>query len=526
MKKRIIKKAVSMIVAVCLMIGIANIPVYAGASAISAVKTTDAVLSKEYVTPSQAVKKAVKSSAKATTKPTATKKATAKKAVKKTVSLTSQIISKYTKKGLTALKAVANKLGFSLKTTYEQFVRYGVTKADMKKVSNTLIKLVNKGVKFTCCATLAVSKYLGISNNFSALQCVAATVAHNAKNFSKINVDKTNVLGYGCSITVLQKNGKKAEYYEVSLKDFMNNLKKGQKALFYVTCYNPKGKPVAGHELTVVKEKDGKYGVFDTLLNGGEKVIYTKAEFKKLMCGKSAKGKTSSGITTVKPVYFTNTSSGVIRYEFIYNGKVSITTDSKNIANVVTKKSKEYKSTISLVNKLLKKKGLSSLAKTWLKKAKKLINNIAYSNKKSASAKEDWLNKAYSALKTISEQKFSILSLVQQSTSGSFSSLKSVLKKDLTYKNYTKYGEEGIKLISTILKLISTISKKYKLKEKDVYNAFVKSGTTKDQMETNYYVLKTQMEKGNDIFIFTENWVNAPKSTKKSLAEIKKLLNK
>ena len=112
-----------------------------------------------------------------------------------------------------------------------------------------------------------------------------------------------------------------------------------------------------------------------------------------------------------------------------------------------------------------------------------------------------------------------MLSLVKQSISGSFSSLKSVLKKDLTYKNYTKYGDEGIKLISTI-------SKKYKLKEKDVYNAFVKSGTTKDQMENNYYVLKTQMEKGNDIFIFTENWVNAPKSTKKALAEMKKLAGK
>ena len=69
--KQILKKVLSMLVAVCLVVAVANIPAYAGATAISTTKTTDAVLSKTYTTPAAAVK--------TTTAKTTTTKTTAKK---------------------------------------------------------------------------------------------------------------------------------------------------------------------------------------------------------------------------------------------------------------------------------------------------------------------------------------------------------------------------------------------------------------------------------------------------------------
>ena len=93
--KKMLKKVVSMLVVACLMMTIANIPAYAKVSTISTVKTTDAVLSKAYVTPSQAAKNALKS-AKPTAKVAATKKAT-KASVNKVVNQTLSLINKLLK---------------------------------------------------------------------------------------------------------------------------------------------------------------------------------------------------------------------------------------------------------------------------------------------------------------------------------------------------------------------------------------------------------------------------------------------
>ena len=532
MKKvqKMFRKAVSMIIAVCLMVGIANIPVYAGISATVPVKTTNAVLGKTYYTPAQAVKKAT-ATKKPTAKKTTAKKATAtKKPAAKAVSLTSQIISKYTKKGLTALKAVANKLGFSLKTTYKQFVRYGVKKTDMKKVSNTLIKLVNRGVIFANCASLAVSKYLGINRNFAALQNLAADIAKYVEGFVKDYSNETKIIGSGSMNIVLQKNGhKEAQNYEISLKSFMNNLKKGENVILTTACYNRNGQHISSHAITIRKEKNGKYGVFDTLLNGGEEVIYTEAEFKKFMNGKSAKGKTSSGRSITKPVYYTNTTSGVIRYKPIESGKISVLTDSKSISMVYFKTTEAYKymqKAISVADKLLNKKGISGLAKTWLKKFKTLINDCIKSSK-------SYLDKflfAYNVHRTIqkiAEEKASILSLAKYSSYSGKNfiyhvvyPLRTVLKNNITYKIYTKYGEAGVNLIEDF-------SKDYKLKETDVYNIFVKNKVTKTQIEDQVNHLRSIMYRMvNGFDVFNDSLVASNENIKKALTEIKKLLNK
>ena len=511
--EKMLKKVVSMLVAVCLMVAVANIPAYAGVTAVSATKTTDAVLSKTYTTPAAAVKAT-------TAKKTTTTKATAKKATAtkkttaaKTASLTTQIIKKYTKQGLTALKAVANKLGLKLKTVYNQFVRYGVTKKDMKKVASTLVKLARRGIRFTCCASLAVSKYLGISNKFSAVQNLAADIAGSAKDFVRLHKNERVIIGYASTKTVLVKNGKKAEYCgNISLKEFMSNLKAGQKALLHVTCLNRRGRAISGHAITVKREKNGKYAVYDIMTNGGNKIVYTAKEFKKFLKGKSAKGKTTSGRSVRKPVYY-NSTSGVIKYRFVYKGRMSITTDSKNIKQIEIKRSFDYKLAISSVNKLLKTKNLSSFAKTWLTKAKTVINNIATSNKTNSN-NESLFREAYFTLHNVSIQNFSIDVLMEE-TKGVFSPIKSALKNNLTYKIYAKYGNSGIDLVNEI-------SNKYKLSKTSVYNAFVNSGVTKRQMEEDSHILVYQIEKEYDIFV---NPWTSNSNLKKALAAIKKLVD-
>ena len=178
----------------------------------------------------------------------------------------------------------------------------------------------------------------------------------------------------------------------------------------------------------------------------------------------------------------------------------------KNIAN----------QSLKIINTLLNKKTISSLAKKWLKKAKTLINSIK-NGKKTNTVKYKNLIKILASLKAIKKEKGSILPIIKQTVaSGSaLSSLKKVLKNNIKYKIYTKYGDEGINIIGII-------SKKYNLKEEDVYNAFVKSGTTKKEMKEYSVNLIILMGHGIDIF----GWINPPKSIKKALEKIKNLVDK
>ncbi|WP_413853080.1 hypothetical protein [Candidatus Ruminimicrobium bovinum] len=526
MKKvqKMFRKAVSMIVAVCLMVGISNIPVYAGAVAISPTKTTDAVLSQPYYTPSQIVKKA-------SGKPKTT--VTKKKA--KTVSLTTQITNKYTKKGLQALQAFANRVGLTLKTVYNAFVKMGVTKTQMKKVASNMLRLINKGENFVCCASLAVGAYLNISRYLAAVYNLAGDIACGAFNSS---TKAFNGTGYGSTLAI-QKNGyKNAKDYNIKTKDFISGLDKGQKAMLNVECYNSKGTFVASHALTVKREKDGKYSVYDILINGGNKITYTATEFKKFLNGKSAKGKTSSGRTITKPVYL-NSEYSYLRYKFTdTDGTMFVTTHSKDIAQAAFKTTPAYKymkDSLSIINKLLKQKGVSSLAKTWLKKAKNLVNSYM-NNSKSYQDKYSFGHKMLSSMKKIAEEKASILSLVKYSSYSKKNTiyhvvypLRTVLKNNITYKIYTKYGEDGINLIEEF-------SKDYKLKEADVYNIFVKNKVTKKQIENHFDYLRYLMYKmanGFEIFndsfehdIYNDSFIKSGDGIKESLKEIKQLLGK
>ena len=515
--KKILKKVLSMLITLSLLVGIANIPAYS-ATAISPAKTGDGyALQAEYKTPAQMVKKV---ETKKTTKPaakktTTTKKKTAKKIVKKSVSLTSKIIKKYTKTGLTVLKTVAKKLNLTLKSVYNSFVKMGVTKAQIKKISTTFLNMIKRGVRISNCASLAVAKYLGIKTNLAAAQNLAADISLNVdqlvKDFKK---EKDLIATYtDAEEKVLKKNGRKRTntYDNITLKEFISGLKVGEKALLYVECFDG-----GGHAITVQREKKG-FAVYDVMVDDGAKRVYNTKEFKKLMSGKKvkAKCKNSKGKNTTTTVYF----------KAVINKKLSdgfVITDSKGTAKKDLEKTTAYKyakQKIASINKLLKSSKVSKLAKTWLTKAKALFNSIINSNKTN-SEKKRLLADASNAIADVINQNASILSLVKCSLSkvfNSFSSLKSILKNDLTYKIYNKYDENG-------LNAITELSKRYNLSQKVVYNQFV-----------NNKVTKTQMQKvGADIVYLTKNgWEvldsafgEGYKEVENTLASIKQLLNK
>ena len=247
-------------------------------------------------------------------------------------------------------------------------------------------------------------------------------------------------------------------------------MKKGTKIYVTTDCYNRSGKKVDSHAITIVREKNGKYGVYDILINGGNKIIYTKAQFKRLMNGQSAKGKTTSGRTITKSKYLASVE-GALRYQFVRNGGVSIIGDSTKIVGQYTKDL--YNKNISMINKLLKKSNLSDVAKTWLKKAKEIVNKVYKSNKKDGT-KENLLNGGKYWLANIKAGGATIVSIAEAHKDWSgmapiFSSLTSVLKNNLTYKMFNSYGAQGVTLIRNL-------SKKFNVSQTSIYNQLVKGG--------------------------------------------------
>ena len=426
-------------------------------------------------------------------------------------SLTSKIIKKYTKQGLTTLKAFAKKLGLKLKTVYNQFVKYGVTKAQMKKVASGLLKIIKRGANFTAiCSTLAVSKYLGISKAFTAVQQIAAEISLN--NFNPKSKKHYIATTWTAQTKVLSKNGvKNSEGYNVKLADLLS-MKKGTKMLVNVDCYTTSGKPNGCHAITITREKNGKFGVYDVLINGGNKVVYTKAQIKRLLAGKSATGRTTSGRKITKKKYLASVYGG-LSYKFVNNGTIRIYGNSSKIVGSDTRD--EYNQNISIINNLLKKKGLNSLVKTWLIKAKTMIKNVLNSSK-SDSDKYFSMWTANSLLGDVKKAGATLLSVIKSSTSNFykfFSPLKSILKNNLTYKMYNKYGEGGIKAISAI-------AKKFNLSQSTVYNIFVNNKVTKSQMDLIYDSIVYSLKDG-DFF----SWQYAYSSVNNSMAAIKKLVD-
>ena len=408
--------------------------------------------------------------------------------------LTYKMYSKYSIKGITVIKAVAKRFGVKTKNAYNIFVKMGVTKAQVKEAGSAVVSVIKRGLRLDNCGSLAVARYLKISVKSAALQNFVAEIATCTTDFvRRLNKSKGIVAtSFDAIGQVLRKNGNKyVETVTISKKDFLN-MKKGQKAVVTALCLRG-DTPVTSHGITIERQKDGKFAVYDILMNGGNKVIYTKTEFIKFMNGKRAKGKTASGRTIIKPVYL-NSAAGPIRYMlFQFGTTVIASTDSRKFIGTDVKKA--AKTSISLINKMLKKKNLNSVAKTWLTKAKALITKVKNSYKKN-SDRFHWVVKALISISEVSKSNVSMQSLAKASTkwNSPFTSLKSVLKNDTTYKIYTKYGEEG-------LDIINKISKKCNISATAIYNGFLKNGVGLtnlmyfNETEFNNIVDKIEQEK-------------------------------
>lgn len=316
-------------------------------------------------------------------------------------------------------------------------------------------------------------------------------------------------------------SSKKNTKYAVELKDFITSFKKGEKAVLDVR--NSKGATT----ITVTKEKNGSYGVIDKNINGGEKVVYTASQFKKLMKGEKIEI-TIKDAKTGKKI-----KEGVKYNKATVAGLLSLSTNSKE----VLKKSVEIKvikytpttessvknlakKDISIINKLLKNKAISKLAKTWLTKAKTVIEGITKSNKH-VYTKYSLLDDVLNSIKKISNAKCSALSLTKETVKGVFSSLKAVLKNDITYQIYNKYGEKGVNLINLF-------SEKTKLSQKEIYNIFLKNGITKDFINNNELtsLLFEETKTLKDTFAELDWWLVRCPKIGKSLQEMKKLSGK
>lgn len=221
---------------------------------------------------------------------------------------------KYEEEGSDFMRRLAKYVNVVEDVIYDAFVQLDVTLEKLNKAIPTLSDLMDKGASFFNCASLAVSKYLSINKTLAGIQNLAADIALG----NPLGVDKTNTLATNISgeIKVLRANGhEKAD--EVMFDDvdkLMAGLKVGESAILTVYCYD-----LGGHAITVKKEANG-YGVFDVNRNGGEEVIYTAENFKKVMTGAKdtvVEGKTTDGRTFSSKVYYNAITT---KQKYVING--------------------------------------------------------------------------------------------------------------------------------------------------------------------------------------------------------------
>ena len=146
----------------------------------------------------------------------------------------------------------------------------------------------------------------------------------------------------------------------------------------------------------------------------------------------------------------------------------------------------------------MENKNLNNIQTKWLKGAKTLISETINSSK-SLEDKHWLIVEARETIKDIVKSKASILSLAKasvvtngNSSSNIFYSLRTVLKDNITYKIYVKYGEDAVNLISEL-------SKKFSLTQTALYNQFIKNDVKKEELPSINYVLK-QIEQEESFF--------------------------
>ncbi|WP_413853821.1 hypothetical protein, partial [Candidatus Ruminimicrobium bovinum] len=411
--KKVVVKAVAMSVSLCLVLAIVNIPAYS-AITINSTKTGDGyALQPAYVTPSQAAKQVLQAAA--------------------SQSIDDKIIEKYGETAMLDLTCLSNVLGVDKSKLFNVFVKTGVTSAQITEIFEraTFARkhidelLQDKTISSVARTWLTEAKkvlnnVLLDTNQESKVKVAAIKEAENAT----YRIQKTKA-----DIDVLREESAKGKVFS-SLYDIVKSAK---------TNYQEKG-------VNLIKAISKKYNLDET-------TVYDKFANNKV---------TNEQMNIVSSILLKDLTNNndIFRWQW---GQ-----DYKNVEKALSEiqeLTKPYKQNLdktkALINTLLKNANTSSLAKTWLKAAQKVVDGIVTGNQTDAE-KTTALTKALKSIQNISNSKATIASLEKESGATSvFSGLQaSVLNKSNEYKIY-KNAKDIKNTISGMLSKVGELAKSW-----------------------------------------------------------------
>ena len=268
------------------------------------------------------------------------KQESAEGSVFSSLAILTKIYEKYSREGLEIIEKLADRLA-NLNVTadmiYEQFVNFGVERLELYKMykqtaengwpfPSNFMNQLDTNYKFFNCGQLALSKYLNMDKGLITVQHIAADISVCAWTY----------IGecYEAIPKVMQINGRQnTNRYGTSLENLMNILQDGEGAIMLVNIYKWFiDEHTINHGILVTKEKDNTFGVCDINVNAGNKIIYSKEEFIKLMTLGNSQGSDSVTVTG------TDAQTGQVKTNKIYytaltdnNGKLDFVSDAQGL---------------------------------------------------------------------------------------------------------------------------------------------------------------------------------------------------
>ena len=420
--RKMFNKAVSMVVVVCFMIGIINIPVYAQYNVVSSIQTTDAVLAQPYYTPAQlASKVSVEPVVKGTSpsKPKATK-------------------SKVTKSQVTKL---ASKITTKINSLLKKKTTSSLAKTWLKK-TKTLVNNIKNGKKTNAAKYTWLTKALTAINAISKAKTSVLSLAQQTAASGSVFSSLKSVL----------KNNKTYKLYINYVKPSITAIDKLLKKKLNTTAKNwlKKAKNIINNTISGTKSNSQKTSLLKQALSSIKAVVKKNASIAVLK--QQSKGifaslkKIVDSSSTNTNNTNTNTNTGDNTNNNDNNGNNTNNNNDNTDDNNNNTTDKPYQQKLNesknLINNLLNDQNTSALAKEWLNKASSLIDGIVNSNKTEAE-KEELINKALTSIQNVSNNNCLMEVLEQESAEGGvFSSLQTtVLENSATYRIYKKEQE-------------------------------------------------------------------------------------
>ncbi|MGE4384493.1 MAG: hypothetical protein AB7E39_01350 [Endomicrobiaceae bacterium] len=196
----------------------------------------------------------------------------------------------------------------------------GVEKSKLDEAIGLLSDFFANGGEIVNCAADALSEVLDMSTKgllaFQALLVDISTGVFADNNKDLINAGQTQLMtSMDAMNEVLHSYGKESVGYDVSLDDFMAGLESGESGIVWVN---------EDHYITVTKTEEGNYSVADSNVNDGKAVEYTAEGFKTAMSGGEAKDKDGKEVL--------DKNGEKVTYNAVdETGKLKVLTESKGV---------------------------------------------------------------------------------------------------------------------------------------------------------------------------------------------------